>query len=183
MLFLNNRSSESVFVSLLKTSFGYRRVQLINYLHLSWLEKFKVYRYRISPFVQKGLGEAFGSFSDFLRFISNLKNEPYKGFWWVKDFKGRDIGSINLKLVNKRREAYLGLFKVPAYPKGGTILMETLLFVGFELLEVQKLKLFVFKDNRRAYRLYKKFHFEEVKTFNLGGKEVIKMVLPREGYI
>jgi hypothetical protein len=35
--------------------------------------------------------------------------------------------------------------------------METLLFVAFELLELQKVTLVVFKDNEMAYYLYKKY--------------------------
>jgi UDP-4-amino-4,6-dideoxy-N-acetyl-beta-L-altrosamine N-acetyltransferase len=122
-------------------------------------------------------------FSNFLLFISSLKNEPLRGFWWVKDYKGRDIGSINLNLFPNGKEASLSLFKMPTYPKGGSILMETLLFVAFELLELQKVTLVVFKDNERAYYLYKKYLFEEVGTFNYKGRKVLKMELTREKYI
>ena len=167
---------------ILKSDFCYRKVQLINYIQLTWKEKYKVYRYRSSVFVRKGLGNEIGSFSAFLQWVEEIKKDPYRGSWWVKDFKDRDVGSINLKVSKDGRVAYFSIFKVPSYPKGGSILMETLLFVGFELIELRELRLVVFKSNLRAYNLYKKFQFEEVKTFTYKGKEVVEMVLKKDTF-
>ena len=59
----------------------------------------------------------------------------------------------------------------------GKILLNAIINFNLNKLKVEKLKLEVFSDNKKAINLYQKFNFKETKTKEINGKKVICMEL------
>ena len=131
-----------------------RKIKLKEYRNLSPYEVIQVAHWRNSYEIRKFMIER-GIFSlkAHKRFIECL-NFPF--------VKVENLGAFNFQFVNNEF-VELGIFKNPAKKKVGTFLMEQALLYAKKHFPTKRIVLKVFKYNRRAIKLYKRYGFKVIK--------------------
>jgi len=142
--------------------------KLKKFQNLSLKEKKEVLNWRNHQEIRKWmLNKEEISLQKHLKFIDSLKeNQIY--------IKVDELGVINFKIYQDYVE--FGLHKNPLKQKVGNILLKTAIEYAFEKLQTQKIILYVFEDNIKAFHLYKKFGFKEIDK----QQNIIKMELKNE---
>jgi len=131
-----------------------KRIRLKKYQDLSPYEVIQVAHWRNSYAIRKCMIE---------RDIFSLK--AHKHFIKFLDFpfvKVEDLGAFNFQFVDND-SVELGIFKNPFKKRVGTFLMEQALLYAKKHFPEKKIILKVFKHNRRAIKLYKRFDFKVIK--------------------
>ncbi len=105
-------------------------------------------------------------FEEHLNFIEQLKtSKDKKHFLLFKENQAFGVIYFN-NITNQTCE--FGLYAKPNLKGVGQILMNEIIKYAFENLKVNTLKAYVFKDNRKALKLYQQNHFtiyDEDKDF------------------
>ncbi|HED1003725.1 TPA: UDP-4-amino-4,6-dideoxy-N-acetyl-beta-L-altrosamine N-acetyltransferase [Campylobacter jejuni] len=105
-------------------------------------------------------------FEEHLNFIEQLKTSKDKKYFLL--FKeNQAFGVIYFNNITNQTCEF-GLYAKPNLKGVGQILMNEIIKYAFENLKVNTLKAYVFKDNRKALKLYQQNHFtiyEEDKDF------------------
>lgn len=115
------------------------------------------------------------SLEQHLNFIESLKSNPSKKYFLVLE-GDKKIGVIDF--INITQDSLdMGLYTNP-YLKGyGKILLELIVKHSFDVLSVKSIFAEVFKDNSKAFKLYKEFGFKIIDTKIENQKEVYCMEL------
>ncbi|WP_024787304.1 MULTISPECIES: UDP-4-amino-4,6-dideoxy-N-acetyl-beta-L-altrosamine N-acetyltransferase [unclassified Lebetimonas] len=141
-----------------------------NFTDLTLDEKKEVLKWRNHPEIRKWMFDKNEiSLKNHLEFIEKLKNDKSRLY-----FKVNDLGVINFK-INKN-SAEIGIHKNPEKKGVGKILIKKIIDYGFNMLNLNKLILYVYEDNLKAINLYKKYGFKETDKKN----NLIKMELENE---
>ncbi|EAH5992037.1 UDP-4-amino-4,6-dideoxy-N-acetyl-beta-L-altrosamine N-acetyltransferase [Campylobacter jejuni] len=105
-------------------------------------------------------------FKEHLNFIEQLKTSKDKKYFLL--FKeNQAFGVIYFNNITNQTCEF-GLYAKPNLKGVGQILMNEIIKYAFENLKVNTLKAYVFKDNRKALKLYQQNHFtiyDEDKDF------------------
>ncbi|EAC1787039.1 UDP-4-amino-4,6-dideoxy-N-acetyl-beta-L-altrosamine N-acetyltransferase [Campylobacter coli] len=105
-------------------------------------------------------------FEEHLNFIEQLKTSKDKKYFLL--FKeNQAFGVIYFNNITNQTCEF-GLYAKPNLKGVGQILMNEIIKYAFENLKVNTLKAYVFKDNRKALKLYQQNHFtiyDEDKDF------------------
>ena len=118
------------------------------------------------------------SLRDHLAFINSLSHTKTKEYFLLK-IQELYLGVIDFTDINKHLgSADIGLYKNPDLKGVGEKLMESIVRYGFEKLELKTLYAMVYKTNKKAIKLYKKFGFSIKKET----QELFKMELKYENW-
>ena len=145
------------------------KIELINFINTSFEEKKMILKWRNHPNIREWMyNQKEISIESHLNFIESLKNSKDKIYCFVK--MGKEyIGVIDFTNINhQNKSTYFGLYSNP-YSKTtgiGTILLKTIINYAFNVLNMNILKLEVFKTNKKALNLYKKFNFKKIGKKN-----------------
>ncbi|WP_040213894.1 GNAT family N-acetyltransferase [Clostridium polynesiense] len=87
-------------------------------------------------------------------------------YWFVAEVDERPVGLVALSVHPNPRKKHVGhiAIMVNEYYHGrgiGTKLMEYVIYISDNELNLKRLELFVFSENLKAYKLYKKLGFQE----------------------
>lgn len=158
----------------------YGEISLVSYVDLTDAEKLKILEVRNHPDIRKWMyNQEIISTPSHLNFIDSLKSSRMKQYFFVKKSE-KWIGVlyfINIEPILS--EAEFGLYANPfeITPGIGRILEMASIQYAFETLNLNKLKLEVFSDNKQVVNLHKKYHFEYVGEKVVGEKKVLCMEL------
>jgi len=137
---------------------------------LSPEEKKEVLEWRNHPDIRKWMyNNNEISFENHLKFIESLKEKNDKIY-----IKLHDIGVVNFTV--KKDYVELGIHKNPAKKWVGRELIEFGINYAFDILKTSKIILYVFKNNKKALRLYEATGFKKMDEKN----GLIKMELKNE---
>lgn len=140
-------------------------LKLINFINLTETEKEGVRKYRNRENVRNFMyQDHIVSKEEHQKFIEDLKDDKKNFYWLVKDNKGEHIGVISLNRLDLRnKNAYLGIYKNPELKsKGlGSILINCLKNLAFEITCLHALKLEVIEGNNNAISFYKEAGFKK----------------------
>lgn len=103
------------------------------------------------------------SLKNHLQFIDSLKTSHTKRYFLVKE--ETPIGVIYCTDITSD-EACIGLYADPNQKRKGDLLMQALLSYAFDVLQVKKVTLEVFDNNKKALLLYDRFGFMITKEKN-----------------
>jgi len=176
----------------LKTDYDFEDITLKNFITLTEEEQELVRNWRNDENVRKWMySDAIISSKEHVSFITHLQDDTKNCYWLVNTKKGEQIGVIDLNKINfKNKNAYLGIYANPDCKlKGkGSLLIEHVIKLAFEICEFHTLKLEVIDTNKKAISFYKKSGFIEegrLKEFvfkNGNWNDVIVMgIIKREG--
>lgn len=124
--------------------------------------------------------------------ISKYTREKHTFRGVVSDETGKDIGIIYLIRKSVANKAELGIFiaeEKDRHKGYGKIMLEWVLNLGFNVLKLDEIFLYVLEANEHAIRLYKKYCFKEDTTLSIFVKKEGKiskasyMHLGREDYV
>ncbi|MDD5006791.1 MAG: UDP-4-amino-4,6-dideoxy-N-acetyl-beta-L-altrosamine N-acetyltransferase [Syntrophorhabdaceae bacterium] len=146
----------------LSKNFNIGDVRLISFLNLNGEEKEMVRRWRNSAAISKWMYQDHRiSKKEHAAYIKYLATRSDM-FCWVVKKKDIYVGVINLKKVDQKNgNAYLGIYTNPdsGIPKPGTLLIDCLKNLSFNILRLHTLKLEVLKNNRTALSFYRRSGF------------------------
>ena len=117
------------------------------------------------------------SYNEHLNYINSLKNNNQKLCFLVKD-KESYLGIVEFDEINlDEKSTYFGLNSNPKNEKPGLgrILEEISIYLAKEKLGLEKLKLFVFIDNKQVINLHKKYGFVIVNEKDIEGRKAYFM--------
>ncbi|MEA2099791.1 MAG: UDP-4-amino-4,6-dideoxy-N-acetyl-beta-L-altrosamine N-acetyltransferase [Campylobacterota bacterium] len=141
-----------------------------NFIHLNDDEKILVLNWRNSERVKVNmLTKNTISKKDHFKFIENLSQTTNKQYYLIDD-----IGVIYFTNIDDN-SAEIALYSNPDKYNVGDKLMQYILSFKFTHLYLK-----VFKNNKRAINLYKKYNFKEIIKKELDTKEMIYMELNNE---
>jgi len=144
-------------------NFDFERTYLRHFCFLNAAEKEMVRNWRNDERISKWfLKRKKISQEEHQAFINNLRSDDKNGYWLVFLKPDTPAGVIYLNKIDmKNSEAHLGIYANPEIhiSGAGDILMESIFKLTFDMLQLGKLRLTVFKDNVRAIRLYEKWKF------------------------
>ena len=141
---------------------------LKNFIQLNYDEKLIILEWRNHSETSKFMINKKVDLEEHLNFINSLKENKTKLYFLVDD-----IGVIDFINITDKK-ADIGLYKNPNKQKVGSILMKHIVDYGFNGLKLEKLILYVYKNNQKAINLYKKFNFKIVdKKDNLLKMELL----------
>jgi len=152
-------------------------LELHNYNYLDADEKIIALDMRNHPDIQKWMHNSIDiSKSKHLAFIDGLKGDMSRFYFLVKQ-QGKIIGSINFTNIVKPYYVELGIYTNPySKLKGlGGVLEAAANYFAFEELRVDKLRLEVFSNNKRAINFYNTSGYKVIETKNVNGKEIFCM--------
>ena len=142
--------------------FYWNDYEVITFYKLPIEEQLLILKWRNSEKIRKWMyDDSIIQEENHLNFVKALRDKTNQFYWLVKQ-KGEYLGVINLVRVDwKYKNAFLGIYVNPEMNKKGigTILMEILKHITFNMLEFHTLKLEVVEDNIRAIKLYEKVGF------------------------
>jgi UDP-4-amino-4,6-dideoxy-N-acetyl-beta-L-altrosamine N-acetyltransferase len=154
-------------------------VDLCNYVNLNENDKLQVLKMRNHSEVRKWMySQDSISKIDHFNFIKSLESDIDRCYFLIKQ-KEIIIGSVNFANIRSNKLAVFGFYANP-FEKilgAGRILELTSLHFIFRELNLSKLTLEVFSDNKQVVNLHKKFGFEIVSEKNKNGKKVFCMEL------
>ena len=141
---------------------------LKNFIQLNYDEKLMILEWRNHSETSKFMINKKVELKEHLNFINSLKENKTKLYFLVDD-----IGVIDFTNITDKK-ADIGLYKNPNKQKVGSVLMKHIIDYGFNVLGLEKLILYVYKNNQKAINLYKKFNFKIVnKKDNLLKMELL----------
>ena len=141
---------------------------LKNFIQLNYDEKLMILEWRNHPSISKWMINKKVKLKEHLNFINSLKENKTKLYFLVDD-----IGVVDFINITDKK-ADIGLYKNPNKQKVGSVLMKHIIDYGFNVLKLEKLILYVYKNNQKAINLYKKFNFKIVdKKDNLLKMELL----------
>ena len=152
-------------------------LELHNYNYLDTDEKILALDMRNHPDIQKWMHNSIDiSKSTHLAFIDGLKGDMSRFYFLVKQ-QGKIIGSINFTNIVKPHYVELGIYTNPySKLKGlGSVLEAAANYFAFEELRVDKLRLEVFSNNKRAINFYNTSGYKAIETKIVNGKEIFCM--------
>ena len=148
----------------LKENFAFNGILLKNFINASVKEKEMVRECRNDDRVRKWMySDEIISQEEHFNFIENLQKNN-KNFYWIAYKDKEFIGVISLNNINtKNKNAYLGIYSNPfcELKNKGSLLINCLKKVAFDIVGLHSLKLEVIEDNKKAIDFYKKMGFEE----------------------
>ena len=157
-------------------------VDLCNYINLNENEKLQVLKMRNHSEVRKWMySQDSISKIDHFNFIKSLESDIDRCYFLIKQ-KEIIIGSVNFANIRSNKLAVFGFYANP-FEKilgAGRILELTSLHFIFRELNLSKLTLEVFSDNKQVVNLHKKFGFEIVSEKNKNEKKVFCMELSQK---
>lgn len=111
----------------------------------------------------------------------NLSNIPENIYSYVAELDDEIVGNIGLDVIKNPRQRHIGrlwiAIKDSQHGKGiGTAMFETVMDLADNWLNLTRIELTVFTDNKKAIALYKKFGFEiegEAKNFAFRNGEFV----------
>lgn len=152
-------------MSVLKRNFEFENVILVNFINLTDSEKEMVRVWRNNEDVRKWMyTKHVISKQEHCDFIKRLKVEEKSFYWLSKNKQGECIGVIDIKKEDLAdKHAHLGIYKNPdcKLRGAGTLLMECLKGLSFDIADLQALKLEVSDKNDHAINFYKRMGFQE----------------------
>jgi UDP-4-amino-4,6-dideoxy-N-acetyl-beta-L-altrosamine N-acetyltransferase len=141
---------------------------LKNFIQLNYDEKLMILEWRNHSETSKFMINKKVELKEHLNFINSLKENKTKLYFLVDD-----IGVVDFINITDKK-ADIGLYKNPNKQKVGSVLMKHIIDYGFNVLKLEKLILYVYKNNQKAINLYKKFNFKIVdKKDNLLKMELL----------
>lgn len=148
----------------LKEDFILNEILLKNFINASIEEKEMVRECRNEESIRKWMySDEIITQEEHLNFIAKLRTDNKNFYWIVYKYK-EFIGVISLNNVNiKNRNAYIGIYS-NSFCKTrnkGSLLINCLKKVAFDIAGIHSLKLEVTENNDRAINFYKKTGFEE----------------------
>lgn len=148
----------------LKENFVFNGMLLKNFVNASIEDKEMVRECRNDDRVRKWMySDEIISQEEHFNFIENLQKDN-KNFYWMVYKDEKFIGVISLNNIDiKNKNAYLGIYSNPfcEMKNKGSLLINCLKEVAFDIVELHSLKLEVIENNKRAVDFYKKIGFEE----------------------
>jgi UDP-2,4-diacetamido-2,4,6-trideoxy-beta-L-altropyranose hydrolase/UDP-4-amino-4,6-dideoxy-N-acetyl-beta-L-altrosamine N-acetyltransferase len=154
-------------------------IDLCNYVNLNEHDKLLVLNMRNHSQVRKWMYSQDNiSKKDHFIFIKSLESDIDRCYFLIKQ-KGIIIGAVNFANIRSNKPAIFGFYANPFEQilGAGRILELTSLHFIFRELNLCKLTLEVFSDNKQVVNLHKKFGFEIVCEKNKNGKKVLCMEL------
>jgi UDP-4-amino-4,6-dideoxy-N-acetyl-beta-L-altrosamine N-acetyltransferase len=152
--------------------------KLVDYVSLNEAEKKIVLKMRNHPEVRKWMYDNKEiSLVEHISFIEDLESSKDRYYFVVK-FQSQILGTINFTKVDKKnRVSEFGLYANPFETVHGVgrILEEVSIDYASRVLNLNKLMLEVFVDNRQVINLHKKYGFIETGKRSVNGKDVLKM--------
>ena len=113
-------------------------------------------------------------------FIEKLKQDSTNRYFLVKQDNSA-IGVIYFNEINSiLKETYLGLYSKPDIKRVGDILISTIIEYAFKTLKIERLLIEVFKDNKKAIELYKRFNFKQFNERMVDKNNILCMELKNE---
>jgi len=161
-----------------KKNIFYKNYEIINFINTNDIEKRLILEWRNSDSVRKWMtNKDIISIEEHLNYVESLKNNKQKLCFLVKE-NSDYLGIIEFDNINyTNKSAYFGLNANPNNKKLGIgrILEEVLLYIAKEKLLINKLKLYVFIENKLAINLYKKFGFLITKEDSIHERKIYYM--------
>ena len=155
-------------------------VSLLNFINLTANDNLMILGMRNHPDVKRWMYNSNDiSKQDHFKFIDSLKNDLTRQYFLVKK-DSHIIGVVYF--INIDSEKKTSEFGVYANPLGslkskGSILQSIVISYAFDSLNLNSLKLEVFKANENAIKLYEKYSFQYVGTGCSNGEIVLCMEL------
>jgi UDP-2,4-diacetamido-2,4,6-trideoxy-beta-L-altropyranose hydrolase len=152
-------------------------VDLCNYVNLNENDKILALNMRNHPEVKKWMYNQEGiSEEDHHEFIKNLEGDTERRYFLVKQ-EDNIIGSINFSKIDLLNSVEFGIYTNPFLQiKGAGRLLELVMSkYAFIELNVKKIKLEVYSDNKRAINFYKNCSFSPFYTKKVDRKNIICM--------
>lgn len=153
-------------------------ITLLNFVNLQIQDKKRILQWRNSDNIRKWMFNSNKiSVNEHFTFINSLKSDSTKLYFLVK--KNNDyLGIIDFTKITQR-SCYYGFYANPDLKiQGiGRILEKTCLDYAFNILEVEKLHLEVFKSNAQVKNLHRKNGFNITSEKIVSGQEVYCMEL------
>jgi len=141
----------------------YQNYKIINFIITNYDEHKLILKWRNDNNVRKWMiNKELIPLEEHLKYIKSLQNRDDKICFLVKN-NCKYLGIIEFSDIdNNRKIASIGLnINTESSQKGiGSVLMEILIFVAKDRLNLKKINLYVFNDNLKAVKLYKKFNFQ-----------------------
>jgi UDP-4-amino-4,6-dideoxy-N-acetyl-beta-L-altrosamine N-acetyltransferase len=159
---IDNLKNKSIF---------YKNYEIINFINTNELEKSLILEWRNNENVRKWMvNNNIISLEEHLNYINSLKNKDDKLCFLIKEYD-EYLGIIEFDEINlNTKSAYFGInANIDIKVRGiGRILESISTYIAKELLKLETLKLYVFKENSKAINLYKKSNYfiKEESTIN-----------------
>lgn len=155
-------------------------IKLINFIDLSLEEKKMILEWRNQPEIKACMyNQNEITLEEHLNFIETLKTKEDKLYFLVKK-ESEYIGVIDFTQIIKKESLHMGIYGNPNKRGNGKILLNEIIKYSFNILKVKKIFSEVFKENNKAYELYKKFEFKDISEKIVNEKKVICMELKNE---
>ena len=154
-------------------------VDLCNYVNLDEHDNMLTLNMRNHSQVKKWMyNQDSISKTEHFNFIKSLENDIDKRYFLIKQ-KEIIIGAVNFANIRSNKPVIFGFYANPFEQilGAGRILELTSLHFIFKELNLSKLTLEVFSDNKQVVNLHKKFGFEIVSEKNKNEKKVFCMEL------
>lgn len=136
-------------------------MKLLNFTELSEEEHLLILSFRNQDEIRKWMYNSHEiSLDEHLNFIDLLKQSSDKLYFLLRDEKSKNLGVIYFSDITTDSSEF-GLYSMQ---RGvGATLMQQIITYAKETLKITTLKCEVFKENRRAIKLYKSFGFKVYK--------------------
>ena len=154
-------------------------IDLCNYVNLDEHDNMLTLNMRNHSQVKKWMyNQDSISKTEHFNFIKSLENDIDRRYFLIKQ-KGTIIGAVNFANITSNKPAIFGFYANPFEQilGAGRMLELTSLHFIFRELNLSKITLEVFSDNKQVVNLHKKFGFEIVSEKNKNGKKVFCMEL------
>lgn len=153
-------------------------IKLVNFINLSDEEKRMILAWRNHPKIRKWMfNKEPITLEKHLTYIDSLPNRNDRLYFLVKH-QNIGIGIIDFTEIDQtEKKAHFGLYVAPSIKGYGRLLMKLVITYGFHTLNLKTLVAEVYKENERAYTLYKKFGFCEVEHINVKNQVLLRMEL------
>ena len=156
---------------------------LIDFVDLNMDEKRMVLDWRNDSSIRKWMNNQEEiTLEKHLNFLDSLKDDDTKRYFLVRE-GNRYIGVVDfINIDRETKECEIGLYANPFDKVSGVgrVLGKICLDYAFEELKVDRLKLEVFGDNKKALKLYNYLGFKELGKKDFGKRVMICMELERE---
>lgn len=152
-------------------------VEMCNYVNLKKSEKTLILSMRNHPKIKKWMYNQSSILEkDHFLFIESLKERIDRRYFLVKH-KNHIIGSINFSEIDLYNSVEFGIYTNPflKLKNAGGILESAASQYAFAVLNVNKIKLEVFSDNKRAINFYNKRGFKFINIKKVNQKDIVCM--------
>ncbi len=146
-------------------------IKCIDFTALSLAHKEMILRWRNHSNIRKWMyRDTPISAQEHFAFIDTLTVHDNKKYYLVNR-KDDPIGVIDFTHITQT-DCDIGLYANPELNAVGSLLMEQILYLAFEVMQLQKIRAQAFDDNTKALQLYKKFNFKKVDTASINQRPV-----------